>query len=104
MLSGEVVPGAVAGFATFSLLCGRPGGGITEDGLFDAVVAVSALSVVETRAHSRDLRWIACPGAVTVLKPGRGWLDEGACSRSAPMYVEDGVQHVVVSGPLQSWC
>ena len=76
--------GAVAGFATLRLLCGRPGGGITEDGLFDAVVAVSALSVVEARALSRDLRWIACPGAVTVLKPGRGWLDEVACSRQSP--------------------
>jgi hypothetical protein len=83
VFSGEVVPGAAAGFAALSLLCGRPGGGVTGDGVVDAVVAVSALSVSEARARSRDLRWIACPGAVTALKPGRGWLDEGACSRQS---------------------
>ena len=46
--------GAVAGFAALSLLCGRPGGGVIEDGLIDAVVAVSALSVAEARAHNRE--------------------------------------------------
>ena len=45
--------GGAAGFAALSLLCGRPGGGVTEDGLFDAVVAVSALSVSEVREHNR---------------------------------------------------
>jgi hypothetical protein len=100
----RLCPGAAAGLAAMSLLCGRPGGDVTEDDVTDAVVAASALLVSEARAHNLGLHWIVCPGAVTVLKPGAASGTKGRAVGRAPMCVEDGVQHVVLNARLQSWC